>query len=73
MIRFVINIYIYVLIFDAILSFFPEVRRYPWGQSIKKVAEFTCKPVRRYLPAGMGFDISHLAVILGLKILTFLW
>ena len=73
MIRFIINIYIYVLIFDAVFSFFPELRKYSWAQSIKKVAEFTCKPVRRYLPAGLGFDMSHLAVIVGLKLLTFLW
>jgi uncharacterized protein YggT (Ycf19 family) len=73
MIRFLITIYIYILVFDAIFSFFPEIRKYSWATFIKKMADFTCKPTRRYLPANIGFDISHFVVIVALKIITVLW
>ena len=73
MIRFLINIYIYILVIDAILSFFPEVRKYQAAQLIKKLAEPSCRLVRRYLPPDMGFDISHFVVIVILKLVTFLW
>lgn len=73
MIRFLIDVYIYILVFDFILSFFPELKKYSWASFIKKMAEFSCKPVRRYLPPNLGFDISHFVVIVLLKIITILW
>lgn len=73
MIRFLITVYIYILVFDAILSFFPDIRKYPWAQLIKRISDATCKPVRKYIPDSMGFDISHFIVIIILQTLKVLW
>ena len=73
MIRFLINIYICILVVDVILSFLPELRKYQAAQLIRKLSEPSCRLVRRYLPSDMGFDISHFIVIVILKLITYLW
>ncbi len=73
MIRALINLYILILIADVILSYLPQYRSTVWGQKIKKMADFTLSPIRRYLPPDLPFDISPLIVFLGLRMIMFLW
>lgn len=73
MIRVLINVYIVFLIFDAILSYFPNYYRTDWGKKIKMTADFTCKHVRKHLPPDLPFDISPVIVILSLKLIELLW
>ncbi|MEI8347837.1 MAG: YggT family protein [Pseudomonadota bacterium] len=77
MIRLIINFYVLVLIVDIILSYFPQVRGQPWAIMVKKVADFTCNPVRKILPPDWSVDISPLIVIIILKfippLLSLLW
>lgn len=62
---------------DAILSFFPETNRYQWRQKLKKICDYTCDPVRRYMPQGLPFDLSPIVVVFLLyifvEIFSFLW
>lgn len=73
MIRLLIDLYIGVLIVDTILSYFPQYRFKPWAIKIRTFADYSCIPIRRYLPKDLPFDFSPLVVIVILNILKMLW
>ena len=64
MIRFLINVYILILIIDAVVSYAPDLKRYPAVQWINKIANYSLKHVRKYMPSDLPFDPSPLVVIL---------
>ena len=73
MIRFIIKIYIYIVILDAILSYFPQVRNQEWARMVRKLCDFTEKPIRKLLPPDLPIDISPIIVIVLLNVLMALW
>jgi YggT family protein len=73
MIRVCLNIYIIVLIVDALLTFLPKYNKHPWALQVKKVADFSLTPVRKMLPPDLPFDFSPLVVILFIQILKAIW
>jgi len=73
LIRALIDLYILLLIIDAILSYLPQFKNQIWAKKIRQVANYTCAPIRRYLPADIPFDASPLIVILLLKLVEFFW
>lgn len=73
MIRFIINIYIFIVIADAILSYLPQFQNENWAKSIKKFADYTTKPIRKLLPPDLPVDLSPLLVIFLLNLLKILW
>ena len=73
MIRFLIDIYIFILIADVVLSYLPQFRSQQWAVYIRKAGDFTCKPIRQILPPDLPFDPSPMIVIFALKIIEALW
>ncbi len=73
MIRFLINLYIYILIADIILSYIPQYAKEPWAKFINKLANYTLNPVRKILPKEIPFDASPLIVIVLLQLIPSLW
>ncbi|ATH08766.1 YggT family protein [Halobacteriovorax marinus] len=73
LIRTLIELYILLLFVDVILSYLPQYRRNIWVVRIHKLANYTCAPVRRYLPNDLPFDFSPLIVVVILTILKALW
>lgn len=73
MIRFIINLYIYVLIADIILSYIPQYSDEPWAKFIRKLANYTLDPIRKILPKEIPFDISPIIVIVLLQLIPSLW
>lgn len=73
MIRFLINLYVYILIADVILSFIPQYADQPWAKFIKKMANYTLAPVRKVLPQDLPFDFSPIIVIVLLQLIPSLW
>lgn len=73
MVRFIIRIYILLIIIDAVLSYFPQVRNHEVVKFIRKCANYTLNPVRKYLPNDLPFDASALVVIILLNLLMVLW
>lgn len=73
MIRFLLHMYILLLIVDVVLSFFPQVRAHQATVMIRKAADFSCRPIRRLLPADLPFDFSPLVVIIGIQLIIALW
>lgn len=72
-IRTLLDYYIFALILDAILSFFPNLQEKKWRKQLKKVCDFSCDPIRRILPPNLPFDFSPFLVILTINLLRFLW
>jgi YggT family protein len=72
MIRLLIDVYIGMIIVDAILSYFPQYKNKSWALKLRKVVDFSCAPIRRLLPPDLPFDFSPLVVILGIQLLIFL-
>jgi len=73
MIRLLIDLYIFILIADVILSYLPQFRYKNWAVMIKKVADYTCAPVRKIMPPDLPFDFSPMVVIALLKLIEVLW
>ena len=72
-IRTLLQLYIYVLIVDAILSYFPNLKDQNWRKQLKRAADFSCDPVRKHLPPHLPFDFSPILVILAIELFFFLW
>ncbi len=73
LIRFVIDIYIMVLIADVILSYLPQFQREKWALFIHQAADIVCKPIRSALPRDLPFDFSPMIAILLLNLLVYLF
>jgi YggT family protein len=73
MIRFIIDIYILVLIGDAILSYIPSLQFHPLRKQVKRAADLSEAPVRKLLPPDLPFDPSPIIVIIILNIIKALW
>jgi YggT family protein len=73
MIRFILNLYIFVLIIDAILSFFPQMRNQQFVVYLRQAADVTCRPIRKLLPPDLPFDFSPIVVILAIQLIKALW
>lgn len=73
MIRFLINIYIFIIIADAILSYLPQFRDQEAVKFIKKLADYSLEPVRKLLPKDIPIDASPIIVILGFNLIKLLW
>lgn len=74
MIRTIINLYILLIIVDTIIRYLPQYRAHRWALKIKQIVEFSCAPVRRFLPQNdLPFDFSPVVVIALLKLVEVLW
>ena len=73
MIKFLIEAYIFVIIADVVLSYLPQFRGAEWREQIKKLADFTCKPVREFMPQDLPFDLSPLVVMILLQMVSSLF
>ena len=70
MIKFLIETYIFVIIADVVLSYLPQFRGAEWREYIKRLADFTCKPVRQVMPQDLPLDLSPLVVMILLQMLS---
>jgi len=73
MIGWLLQIFIYIVIIDVILSWIPEVRRQEWAQTLHKIADAPQKPIRDLLPQGMPLDPTPMIVILICQLLVSLF
>jgi YggT family protein len=69
MIHALLQIFIYILIFDVIMSYFPDMRRQEWAQVLHKIADAPQKPIREMLPKGLPVDPTPMILIIAIQIL----
>jgi YggT family protein len=72
MIHYILQLYIYIIIGDIILSYVPNMREQQWAIMIHKAAEVTCKPIRDFFPKDIPMDPSPMIVIILIQILMYL-
>ena len=74
MIRFILNIYMFIIIADAIISYMPQYQKEDWAKFIKKLANFALEPIRKVLPNhDLPIDIAPLIVIVLIQLIPALW
>ena len=72
LIHYILQLYIYVIIADIILSYVPNLRGQQWAQMIHKAAEVTCKPVRDLFPGDIPMDPSPMIVIILIQVVMYI-
>ena len=72
MLSALIDIFILLIIVDAIISFVPnpEIQRHPVVIQLRKVTDLPQRPIRQLLPPDMPFDPSPIVVVLLLRMLA---
>jgi YggT family protein len=68
----ILQLYIYIIIADIILSYLPQYKTQKWAVVIHKAADFTMKPIREALPQGLPIDLSPMIVIILIQILMYI-
>jgi YggT family protein len=67
-----INIFFFAILALAILSWLSPLAHGPLVEILYHVCDPLLRPVRRFLPPIMGFDLSPIPVLIILKLLTYL-
>lgn len=68
----ILQLYIYIIIADIVLSYLPQLRSQKWAIIIHRLADATMRPIREALPQGMPIDPSPMVVIILIQILMYL-
>jgi YggT family protein len=72
MIHSLLQLFIYLLVADVILSYFPDVRRQKWAETLHKIADAPQKPIREMLPKDIPIDPSPMIVIILIQVLMYI-
>jgi len=72
-IRPLLNLFLILLVVDAVLSYIPQVRQQAWAQKLKQGADLVLNPIRKFLPKDWPVDVSPLIVIIVVKLFELLW
>ena len=71
MLHALINIFILMVLADAVISFVPNpsVQRHPVVIQLRKIVDVPQRPIRQLLPPNIPFDPSPLVIILLLRMI----
>ena len=73
MFRFLLYVYMLLLLIDFVVSMFPSLKYQPWAKKISSLTEPSCSIFRKYLPKDLAVDFSHFIVIGAILLLMALW
>ncbi len=71
-IHYLLQLYIYVIIADIILSYVPHLREQKWADMIHKAADVSLRPVRDLFPKDLPIDPSPMVVIILIQVMMYL-
>ena len=66
--KYVVNIYMLLLLVYAVTSWIPDLRRGPWAYYLASVIEPVLVPIRRIIPPLGGVDLAFLVLLLFLQL-----
>ena len=71
MLHALINIFILMVLVDAVVSFVPnpDVQRHPVVIQLRKIVDIPQRPIRQLLPPNIPFDPSPIVIILLLRMI----
>lgn len=73
MIDWILQIFIYVIIADVLLSWVPDMRRQPWAQKLHQIADVPQKPIRDLFPRDIPIDPSPMIIIILCQMLMYIF
>lgn len=72
MIHSILQLFIYILIIDVLMSYFPQMRRHKWAEILHKIADAPQKPIREMLPQNMPLDPTPMILIILIQMLMYI-
>lgn len=72
MIHVLLQLFIYILVIDVILSWVPQARSQKWAQIIHKIADVPQKPIRDMLPKDLPLDPTPMILIILIQMLMYI-
>ena len=73
MVRFILYVYMLLLLIDFVTSMFPSLKHQAFAKKISNLTEPACSIFRKYLPKDMPVDFSHFVVIGAILLLMAIW
>ncbi len=58
MIRFILRVYIVILLIRFIADLLPQFREHPWVMEMKKFTDFSTQPLKRFMPPDLPVDVT---------------
>ncbi len=71
MIDGILQIFIYIIIIDVLMSWAPQVRSQKWAQTLHKIADAPQKPIREMMPQNMPLDPTPMIIIILIQMLMY--
>jgi YggT family protein len=72
MIHQLLQLFIYIMIADIIMSYLPQYRGQKWAQILHKIADTPQKPIREMLPQNLPLDPTPMIIILLIQMLMYI-
>jgi YggT family protein len=72
LIHSLLQIFIYILIIDVIMSYFPQMKSQKWAQVLHQIADAPQKPIRDLLPRDLPLDPTPMILIILIQMLMYL-
>ena len=72
MIHVILQLFIYVIIFDVFMSWMPQLRGQKWAETLHKIADAPQKPIRDLLPKDIPIDPTPMIVIILIQMLKYI-
>jgi uncharacterized protein YggT (Ycf19 family) len=71
MIHSLLQLLIFIIIIDALMSWVPQVRYQKWAQILHKIADAPQKPIREMLPMDLPIDPTPMIIIMLIQLLMY--
>jgi YggT family protein len=72
MIHGLLQIFIYLIIIDIILSYFPQMMSQKWARELHRIMEIPQKPIRELFPRDLPIDPAPIILIILIEIIMYL-
>ncbi len=73
LIRLILKLYIFVIIFDLIIEFFPKLKEFEPTKYVQQAASYSLNFVRKFLSRELPFFSAHLVVIVMVYVVMAIW
>lgn len=72
MVHALLQLFIFIIIADALMSYVPDLRGKKWAQLLHKIADAPQRPIREMLPEGLPLDPTPMIIIILIQMLMYI-
>ena len=69
MIDAILHLVTFIIIFDVLMSYAPDLRKHEWARTLHMIADAPQKPIRDLFPRDLPLDPSPMIVIFIIQII----